>query len=195
MKNGKRKISSVIAVRLFIAVFVAFLASSSLTYLLLYENCESSAKDMLKYNSITLSIDIEYSTEQQLYEYGNETLQCYIDGDKESLSNFFDDMNYSYLANIDGTIIISGNKDFIGKNVRDIEFISSMLDYLDSNVQPDSYYGDITPKTVKTLDGKKELYYVVTVSGDCPDVVCLQGYDKKTFDQFTEYAGQAQFGF
>lgn len=191
MKNGKRKISSVIAVRLFIAVFVAFLASSSLTYLLLYENCESSAKDMLKYNSITLSIDIECSTEQQLYEYGNETLQCYIDGDKESLSNFFDDMNYSYLANIDGTIFISGNKDFIGKNVRDIEFISSMLDYLDSNVQPDSYYGDITPKTVKTLDGKMELYYVVTVSGDCPDVVCLQGYDKKTFDQFTEYAGQA----
>ena len=167
MEKKKKKISRIITARLFIAVFIAFIVSSAVTYTVLYISCAEKANALLQYGSVSLSIDIKADTNTELFNsFGGLMAMTYAQEGEEAAAALLEGSNYSYVARMDGTIYLSGNPEFIGRNVKDIEYISSMIDtaliYMEQNSSPNSY--EMTPTTVKTLDGKLDVYYLLTVS-------------------------------
>ena len=179
MEKKTKKLSRIITIRLFIAVFIAFVVSSAVTYTVLYISCAEKANALLQYGSVSLSIDIKADTNTELFNsFGGIIETTYAQEGEEAAAALLEGTNYSYVAKMDGTIYLSGNADFIGKNVKDIEYISSMIDfaliYMEQNSSPISY--EMTPTTVKTLDGKLDVYYLLTVSRDIPDSVILSAH-------------------
>ncbi|MBR4341520.1 MAG: SpoIIE family protein phosphatase [Lachnospiraceae bacterium] len=193
MDTKKKKISSVIAVRLFIAVFTTFAVSSVVIYVLLNRQCDNQAKSLLKYNSVCTALDLRKSTVTTAYEWTKYQLEAYESGDEEAISEYVAGTSYTYYAEKDGTIFISGNENFIGKNIRDIEYVSTLLDfyygkYGDSNTE--EVFSEMTPKPVKTLDGKMDLYYIVMIDGMYPDVVALSAYSTDYYEKWVELASE-----
>ena len=126
----KKKISRVITVRLFIAVFAAFLVSSAVTYNVLYSRCEEKAEELLTYSYTALVMDMKSSIEGELSNWYAEDINLYASEGEEAFRELLEGTSYSYAARNDGTIYLSGNESFIGKNIRDIQYVSSMMDDL-----------------------------------------------------------------
>ena len=168
----KTKISRVITIRLFIAVFIAFVVSTAVIYGLLMFRCVERANTLLKYTDFNFINEFEMSTGANIYESCRNILDLQDRGGIDVINDYFKNSNYTYLAKRDGTIEISGNKDFIGKNIRDIPLVSEMLDQMVNLVDNNEQYGNImTPKPVKTIDGKMEVYYIMAIK--YPDSVIL----------------------
>ena len=119
----KTKISRVITIRLFIAVFIAFVVSTAVIYGLLMFRCVERANTLLKYTDFNFITEFETSTVTQIYASCRNILDLQDRGGIDVIKDYLKDSNYTYLAKRDGTIEISGNKEFIGKNVRDIPYI------------------------------------------------------------------------
>ncbi len=193
MEKKTKKLSRIITIRLFIAVFIAFVVSSAVTYTVLYISCAEKANALLQYGSVSLSIDIKADTNTELFNgFGGFMATTYAQDGEEAAAALLEGSNYSYVAKMDGTIYLSGNADFIGKNVKDIEYISSMIDsaliYMEQNSSPISY--EMTPTTVKTLDGKLDVYYLLTVSRDIPDSVILSAHLPEDCAEAALYASE-----
>ena len=171
----KAKISRVITIRLFIAVFTAFVVSTAVIYGLLMFRCVERANTLLKYTDYSFINEFEMSTGAQIYESCRSILDLQDMGGIDVIKDYLKDSNYTYLAKRDGTIEISGNKEFIGKNVRDIPYISQMLDRCINDVDNNEQYAGyiMTPKPVKTIDGKMEVYYMLAMIYKYPDSVIL----------------------
>ena len=97
MDTKKKKISSVIAVRLFIAVFTTFAVSSVVIYVLLNRQCDNQAKSLLKYNSVCTALDLRKSTVTTAYEWTKYQLEAYESGDEEAISEYVAGWNYIYI--------------------------------------------------------------------------------------------------
>lgn len=193
MKNGKKKkISGVITIRLFIAVFIAFIVSCTVTYVLLHYQSSKNAKEQLKYANTCMALDLTTTAGGYMFEDSVRLLSVYENEGIEAAAQSLEGGNYTYFAKRDGTIFLSGNKEFIGKNVRDIEYVGATLDGLyDRGIPTDgTALYNMIPKMVKTLDGKLDVYYVVMVSILEPDTVLLAAYSQESYDYYTEFAGQ-----
>ena len=194
IKSKKTKISRIITIRLFIAVFIAFVVSTAVTYIVLHYNCEQSARDILKYNNWAFSYDIQNDAKQKLFQIMFQpALSDYVDEGEEAVKKQFEGSSYTYLAHRDGTIFISGNPEFLGQNVRDIEGVSGLIDSLYQNPYAASdaeISYDITFNEVKTLDGKEKCYYMVAVLYSVPDVILVAGVPQDMLDGIGEYCAQ-----
>lgn len=191
-QKRKKKLSGVISVRLLIAVLIAFVASSGLTYVLLYRYCEALAHDMLIYCSQSLSFDLGTNTAATVAESGSVSLlDVYAEGGEEAVFEELEGSNYTYLVHEDGTIFVSGNEEFIGKNARDIPYVSDVIDMLFESMKNDPDMGNqymMIPYPVETLDGKREIYYIVTVNTICPDAVLLDAFSEEDLKNCAIYA-------
>ena len=111
----KKKLSHIITVRLFIAVFIAFLISAAVTYAVLCKYCADQAYELLLFNTSGLTTDFAGETMQILMESSTKQLAVayYEDGEKAAAETLAG-TNYTYFVRKDGTIFLSGNQDFIG---------------------------------------------------------------------------------
>ena len=193
MEKSKKKISRIITVRLFIAVFIAFIVSSAVTYAVLYIYCEQLAYDLLFFNTSGVSTDLEGETKKMIADSDAYMLaDSYWKGGEKDAMDGLRGTNYTYFVRKDGTVFLSGNEAFIGRNVRDIETISSIMDYMIYTLEnggEESYYQS-TAFPVKTLDGKHDVYYMVLGHVEHPDAFLVAAYDTETYENQGRYAGE-----
>ncbi len=187
MEKKKKKISRIITVRLFIAVFAAFIISSAVTYNMLYSRCEEKADELLIFSYSGLVVDMKSSIEAELYNYSfSSYLDLYLTEGEDGFREILQGSNYSYVASKDGIIRISGNESFIGRNIRELQYVSGMLDDLFAqNPSAGTFY--VTPCPVRTLDGSTELYYVLMVHPDMPDAVIAIAFNKNSYEESAQY--------
>ena len=196
MEKKTKKLSRIITIRLFIAVFIAFVVSSAVTYTILYVYCENQAYDLLYFNTSGLMTDLEGETKKQMADSTALAIaDLYWKGSEETAKQDLQGTNYTYFVRKDGTIFLSGNEDFIGKNVRDIQFIDGIMNYMFASFEDGSAGGDSayqsTPFPVKTLDGKLDVYYMVVGSKDFPDATLVVAWTIDTYEALGEYAAEA----
>lgn len=186
--SSKVKISHIIAMRLFIAVFSAFVFSSLVIYVMLYFYCKNRAYELLKNDSTVLVIDTYEGIKRSMAD--TEALPFawkYWDEGEEAAQEAFEGKNYTYIVKRDGTIILSGNEEFLGKNIRDISLISGIIDQCFKDYS-DTISFQATPVTVKTLDGKKDVYYMVVVNPEYPDAILTMAFVKESFEDYAPYS-------
>ncbi len=180
MKKQKKKISRVITVRLFISVLLAFVISSGVTYALLYRGCVQRAKELMYYSNKSIALDMERNITNVLAEYSTlPLLDTLVNGGDEAALETLQGSNYTYFIKEDGTIFISGNEAFIGRNVSEIPnlyniasvFFRSMKENPDQGI---TYVMSADP--VKTLDGKQEAFYIVASDSARPDAVLVEAF-------------------
>ena len=177
----KKKLSHIITVRLFIAVFIAFLISSAVTYAVLCKYCADQAYELLLFNTSGLTSDFASETMQLMMESSTKQIAIlYYDEGEEAAAEDLAGSNYTYFVRKDGTIFLSGNQDFIGKNVKDIEMIGNILDTMVKSLEADpenmGMIYQATPYPVKTIDGKMDVYYLVVGSNEAPDAILVAAY-------------------
>ncbi|MGN0597541.1 MAG: SpoIIE family protein phosphatase [Ruminiclostridium sp.] len=164
MKSSK-KISRIITVRLFVAVFAAFIISSLLTYFLLLSVSEREAYDLVQQSTYDVSCDLmDKATEYIVTEYSSLLAEYHNDGAdafRQKLEN--DQSRFSYITDNDGIILIAGIDEYIGRDVHDIEEVGDAVDgiYKVGVTEGVSTVGNITSKPVTSLDGETQLYYIV----------------------------------
>ncbi len=191
--RSQKKISRIITIRLFIVVFIAFIVSSSVTYTVLYLNCDSRAHELLRNNSMSLVFDFNDELYNMMFNsYSSQMLKVMIEDGEDGIREMLKDSNYTYLARTDGTIYISGNEEFIGKNIKDIPLISDFLDETLSHVRSSAMKissFQMTPKPVRTLDEKLDVYYMLIITSDFPDTVFLEAFTTETLMYESQYLG------
>ena len=114
--DKKKKISQIITIRLFIAVFIAFIVSGLVTYAVLYYNCVDKAAELMQYTCTSLFLDIKADANTELFRACDAVMiQVYMQDGEEAAAKLLEGSDYSYVAKPDGTIYLSGNEAFIGK--------------------------------------------------------------------------------
>ncbi len=128
MEKKKKKISRVITIKLFIAVFIAFIVSSAVTYALLYISCEKQAKDLLNFNSESLFFDLTTEVDASMYSKDtNYYLGIYRSFIEQGTEIYlYEDENVCFTHD-DGTVFLAGNKSLEGKNIRDVKYVGYMI--------------------------------------------------------------------
>ena len=161
-------------------MFIAFLVSSAVTYTVLYMNCVSRANELLRYDSLSAVYDLNSTINSSVFSNnGNTLIRTMYEEGEESVKESLKNTNYTYLARTDGTIYFSGNEKFIGKNIRDIQYISGILDDVTEKTinaaEPVTTF-QMTPTSVKTLDGEIDVHYMLIMDSGFPDVVFLEAF-------------------
>lgn len=164
MKSSK-KISRIITVRLFVAVFAAFLISSVLTYFLLLSVSEREAYDLVQQSTYDVSTDLmDKASEYIITEYSSLLTEYDNDGaDAFRQKLEYDESRFSYITDNDGIILIAGIDEYIGRDIHDIEEVGNAVDDINKTGVDEglSTVGYITSKPVTSLDGETQLYYLV----------------------------------
>ena len=200
MGKKKQKLSRIITIRLFIAVFIAFIVSSTVTYgLLAYFALESAGRILYTAGS-DIRVELMSKAQAPLINTTYDLLNKYINEGEEAAYNSIAGGNYTYYTHADGTIFISGNEEFIGKNVRDIEGVSDLMDVVLNEIAAGNVLfeggmlSDISYNPVKTLDGKMDVYYVAATCVDYPDVFCVAAYTPEWYHQNLKIEGNVLAG-
>ncbi len=187
MYRKKKRLSAFIAIRLFLVVIISFVITASVSYALQLFSAKEKARELLRYNNMALAMDVRVKADSSIYESScKPLLDIYIKDGKEALKKKLAGTNYSYLVKRDGTIIVSGNDDFMGMNVGDIPGVADAMDIIVSrrDVYPDNVEDyKITPYPVKTLDGKKEVYYAAIINWSDPDVMLVCAIDTEIYHE------------
>ena len=164
MKSSK-KISRIITVRLFVAVFAAFLVSSVLTYFLLLSVSEREAYDLVQQSTYDVSTDLmDKTTEYIMADYTRWLVEYESNGADAFRQKLEDDQSrFSYITDNDGIILIAGTDEYIGLDIHDIEEVGYCVDsiYEMGVAEGVTTVGNITSKPVTSLDGETQLYYVI----------------------------------
>ena len=159
-----------------------------MTYAVLCRICEKEARKLLKFNNVSLMTDLTVSVWNKTYEAGYTIFDAYRDGGEEAIKEMLEDSSYSYVIKRDGTILVSGEEEFLGMNANDIEGISDILKHFSEGEEQDGAY--VTPQPVKTIDGKLDVYYMGMTTFDTPDVIFLLAYDEEYFDMVGSSAAE-----
>ncbi len=188
MVRKKKKLSRIITIRLLLAVFITFFVSSAVIYCLLSVFAAESAMSLLSTASNDIYFEIKEKSSEPLTDYVYESLFRFAEEGEAGALEQVKGTNYTYFINREGTILYSGNEEFIGRNARDIEGVSNLIDSCIADLEAGSYienpsYTQISYKPVKTLDGKMEVYYIVGVNKSCPDMMFLGAFPKESLDQ------------
>ena len=130
MKNTKKKISRIIAHRLLIVVFAAFVIASFVTYMILHYSCVLRAHDLLLMTCMDAESDLEEGINYTLQDIAFEELDNYLIGGEEAVEDYLKENEYSYFVREDGTIFLCADEANIGKNIRDLEYAQIFLDDL-----------------------------------------------------------------
>ena len=194
-ERKKKKISSIISIRLFVAVLVAFVISCLLTYFLLYIYCLGNARDLLQFSSMSMLVDVKSETEYGIAEMDFRQYPSifFEEGGEEALEEFLAPTRYTYMVRQDGTIFRSGDESFLGKNVRDIEYVGENIDFIFTNWKDKGYERNtaMTPIPVKTLDGERDVYYLVCLDWSHPDSILVIAVPTEYYIEKTAYIAAA----
>ena len=192
MKKSKRKISVIIANRLLISVFTAFVITSVVMFILVYHNCEKQACELLGNTTSMMMDDLRISTDNFLVEdVVTVELAMYITGGEEAVTDYLEDSEYSCFARRDGTIFLSGNEDLIGKNIRDMEYASVAIDFLYEEDGVMNTFSNMSFPT-KTLDGKTQVRYLYGYLPEEPDVILAAAFSDENYSKAVSYVATAK---
>lgn len=164
MKSSK-KISRIITVRLFAAVFAAFLVSSVLTFFLLLSVSERDAYDLVQQSTYDVSSDLIDKSRTYIITEDMYLLSDYIAGTADDFREKLGELNsrFTYVTDKAGIVVISGTGEFIGRDMHEVEQVGDFIDNQAKEGIIEDYgtSANMTTKPVICLDGETQLYYVV----------------------------------